>query len=82
MCSFFASALGLGKRYSHHSCSWLRKRSPMCWKCSGERECGTAPRQLSSDFSKQVLSVGAARLLVLRVRDLGWSDLGHPERGP
>jgi mannose-1-phosphate guanylyltransferase len=35
---------------------------------------------ISSDFSKQVLSVGAARLLVLRVRDLGWSDLGHPER--
>lgn len=35
---------------------------------------------LSSDFSKQVLSVDAARLLVLRVRDLGWSDLGHPER--
>jgi len=35
---------------------------------------------LSCDFSKQVLSVGAARLLVLRVRDLGWSDLGHPER--
>ncbi len=35
---------------------------------------------LSSDFSKQVLSVGAARLLVLRVRDLGWSDLGRPER--
>ena len=35
---------------------------------------------LCSDFSKQVLSVGAARLLVLRVRDLGWSDLGHPER--
>jgi mannose-1-phosphate guanylyltransferase len=35
---------------------------------------------LSSDFSKHVLSVDAARLLVLRVRDLGWSDLGHPER--
>ena len=34
----------------------------------------------SSDFSKQVLSVDAGRLLVLRVRDLGWSDLGHPER--
>jgi mannose-1-phosphate guanylyltransferase len=34
----------------------------------------------STDFSKQVLSPQAARLLVLRVRDLGWSDLGHPGR--
>jgi mannose-1-phosphate guanylyltransferase len=35
---------------------------------------------LFSDFSKQVLSPEAMRLLVLRVRDLGWSDLGHPGR--
>ena len=35
---------------------------------------------LSSDFSRQVLSVEVARLLVLRVRNLGWSDLGHPGR--
>jgi len=35
---------------------------------------------LSSDFSKQVLSREAARLLVLRVRNLGWNDLGHPGR--
>jgi len=34
----------------------------------------------SSDFSRQVLSVENRRLLVLRVRDLGWSDLGHPGR--
>jgi len=34
----------------------------------------------SSDFSKHVLSVEISRLLVLRVRDLGWSDLGHPGR--
>jgi mannose-1-phosphate guanylyltransferase len=33
-----------------------------------------------SDFSRHVLSVENARLLVLRVRDLGWSDLGHPGR--
>jgi len=35
---------------------------------------------LPSDFSRQVLSVEISRLLVLRVRDLGWSDLGHPAR--
>jgi mannose-1-phosphate guanylyltransferase len=34
----------------------------------------------SSDFSRRVLSVEIARLLVLRVRNLGWSDLGHPGR--
>ena len=34
----------------------------------------------SSDFSKQVLSPEAMRLLVLRVRDPGWRDLGHPGR--
>jgi mannose-1-phosphate guanylyltransferase len=34
----------------------------------------------STDFSRQVLSPQAARLLVLCVRDLGWSDLGHPGR--
>ena len=33
-----------------------------------------------SDFSARVLSMQHARLLVLRVRDLGWSDLGHAER--
>ena len=35
---------------------------------------------LSSDFSRQVLSVEIARLLVLRVQNLGWSDLGDPGR--
>jgi hypothetical protein len=34
----------------------------------------------TSDFSTQVLSPEAMRLLVLRVRDLGWRDLGHPGR--
>ena len=33
-----------------------------------------------SDFSRHVLSAETSRLLVLRVRDLGWSDLGHPGR--
>lgn len=33
-----------------------------------------------SDFSKHVLSAEISRLLVLNVRDLGWSDLGHPGR--
>ena len=35
---------------------------------------------VSSDFSRQVLAMEIGRLLVLRIRDLGWSDLGHPER--
>jgi mannose-1-phosphate guanylyltransferase len=33
-----------------------------------------------SDFSRRVLSVETARLVVLPARDLGWSDLGHPGR--
>jgi mannose-1-phosphate guanylyltransferase len=37
-------------------------------------------RLLPSDFSKQVLSPEAMRLLVLRVSHLGWRDLGHPGR--
>ena len=32
------------------------------------------------DFSSQVLSATTARLLALRVRDLGWNDLGHAGR--
>lgn len=32
------------------------------------------------DFSRQVLSVSTERLAVLRLKDLGWSDLGTPER--
>jgi mannose-1-phosphate guanylyltransferase len=32
------------------------------------------------DFSHQVLSVSAERLVVLRLTDVGWSDLGTPER--
>jgi len=33
-----------------------------------------------TDFSRGVLSIETARLVVLRAQDLGWSDLGHPER--
>jgi mannose-1-phosphate guanylyltransferase len=32
------------------------------------------------DFSQQVLSISAERLAVLRLSDVGWSDLGTPER--
>jgi mannose-1-phosphate guanylyltransferase len=32
------------------------------------------------DFSQQVLSVSTERLAVLRLGDVGWSDLGTPER--
>lgn len=32
------------------------------------------------DFSRQVLAVERERLLVLRISDVGWSDLGHPRR--
>ena len=32
------------------------------------------------DFSQQVLSVSTARLAVLRLGNIGWSDLGTPER--
>ena len=32
------------------------------------------------DFSQQVLSASTDRLIVLRLRDAGWSDLGKPER--
>ena len=32
------------------------------------------------DFSREVLSVQAPRLLALRMANTGWSDLGHPER--
>ncbi len=32
------------------------------------------------DFSRQVLSASTERLTVLRLKDVGWSDLGTPER--
>jgi len=32
------------------------------------------------DFSRQVLSVQANRLVALRMAHTGWSDLGHPDR--
>ena len=35
---------------------------------------------LAIDFSREVLSVQAPRLLALRMAGSGWSDLGHPER--
>ena len=34
----------------------------------------------AGDFSRQVLSVSTQNLAVLRVGDVGWSDLGTPER--
>jgi mannose-1-phosphate guanylyltransferase len=34
----------------------------------------------TGDFSRQVLSVSTENLAVLRVGDVGWSDLGTPER--
>ena len=34
----------------------------------------------AGDFSHQVLTHGTQRLAVLRVGDIGWSDLGTPER--
>jgi mannose-1-phosphate guanylyltransferase len=34
----------------------------------------------SADFSKQVLSAGSPRLTVLNLGDVGWSDLGDPQR--
>jgi hypothetical protein len=34
----------------------------------------------SVDFSRDVLSPQAARLLAVRLEDIGWSDLGRPER--
>jgi mannose-1-phosphate guanylyltransferase len=35
---------------------------------------------IPGDFSKQVLSVSTDRLAVLRLGNVGWSDLGTPER--
>lgn len=35
---------------------------------------------VAGDFSKQVLSVSTQKLAVLRLGDVGWSDLGTPER--
>jgi len=32
------------------------------------------------DFSRQVLSIEIEKLLVLHVNNLGWSDLGSPNR--
>jgi len=34
----------------------------------------------ATDFSREVLSTRASDLGVIRARDLGWSDLGEPER--
>jgi mannose-1-phosphate guanylyltransferase len=37
-------------------------------------------RPVGVDFSREVLSVQAPRLLAMRMADSGWSDLGHPGR--
>jgi len=34
----------------------------------------------SVDFSREVLSVQAKRLVALKLSQVDWSDLGHPER--
>jgi mannose-1-phosphate guanylyltransferase len=34
----------------------------------------------STDFSRRVLSTQTSKLVVFRIPDLGWSDLGHPGR--
>jgi mannose-1-phosphate guanylyltransferase len=37
-------------------------------------------RMPAADFSRDVLSAGASRLMALSMGNTGWSDLGHPER--
>jgi len=37
-------------------------------------------RMHAVDFSREILSVQAGRLLALRMDFVGWNDLGHPER--
>ena len=34
----------------------------------------------TADFSKQILSAGVDRLIVLSFKDVGWNDLGEPDR--
>jgi mannose-1-phosphate guanylyltransferase len=52
-------------------------RSPECQEdLAGQTYSGLA----SGDFSKQVLSALPERLAVLRLDNVGWSDLGTPER--
>jgi mannose-1-phosphate guanylyltransferase len=37
-------------------------------------------RIASADFSRHILEAGAVNLAVLRVSDIGWTDLGEPDR--
>jgi mannose-1-phosphate guanylyltransferase len=46
------------------------------WANSDQEFAAIAP----GDFSQQVLSVSTNRLAVLRLKEIGWSDLGTPER--
>jgi hypothetical protein len=43
-------------------------------------DAGKDPAVTPGDFSQQVLSVSTEKLAVLRMGDVGWSDLGTPER--
>ena len=54
-------------------------------RCAGEVPTLAAQDYLwakltESDFSRQVLSANTEKLAVLRIGDVGWSDLGTPER--
>lgn len=62
--------LGIFGADKHHS-----GRGP-CWAHGGSAYAELTP----GDFSQQVLSVSTERLAVLRLNDVGWSDLGTPER--
>jgi mannose-1-phosphate guanylyltransferase len=61
-----------------------RAFEPLTRLTGGDCETETARRVyrtlIPADFSRQVLSKSAERLVVLRLDDTGWSDLGKPER--
>jgi hypothetical protein len=56
--------------------------SPLVQPRSDERKIASRiySKLIPGDFSHQVLSACASRLLVLRLADAGWSDLGTEER--
>jgi mannose-1-phosphate guanylyltransferase len=56
--------------------------SPLAQPHSDERKIASRiySKLIPGDFSHQVLSACASRLLVLRLADAGWSDLGTEER--
>jgi len=62
----------------------LRAFDPIADLCENESEAQAVRRLYKTlvpvDFSQQVLPASTDRLIVLRLRDAGWSDLGKPER--